>query len=135
MVSNDKNKVTVDSILAKLSPEEKKVFMQAQKSVEARAKKKSVQRRLDDEDRACVQKCLEKVGCKEKKLALNDARALALRWVLTKCGNEFGQHVKDLLYGGARQKSETDKVDPPTLQPRQKVQQGTYKPPAVHVNQ
>ena len=68
MASDDKSKVTVDSILAKLSPEEKKVIEQAQRTVEARAKKKSVQRRLDDDDRKCIRECLKKAGCKDKKL-------------------------------------------------------------------
>ena len=135
MVSN-KNKVTVDSILAKLSPEEKEVFEQAQRSVEAKAKKKSVQRRLDDEDRKRIQECLSKVGCKEKKLALTDARTLALRWVLTRYGDEFGQHIKGLLHGGMKQRSENDGVVLPTVaQPRQNVQQGSYKRPVGQGNQ
>lgn len=133
MVSN-KNKVTVDSILAKLSPEEKEVFEQAQRSVEAKAKKKSVQRRLDDEDRKRIQECLSKVGCEEKKLALHDARKLALRWVLTNHAEAFCQYIKS--FHGGTAKPVTDEVNPQTFASyRQNVQQGSYKSPTAHGNQ
>ena len=135
MASDDKSKVTVDSILAKLSPEEKKVIEQAQRTVEARAKKKSVQRRLDDDDRKCIRECLKKAGCKDKKLALNDARTIALHWVLTEHSKEFGQYINGLLHGVVAT-SETEKVESPTVaQPRQNVQQGSYKRPVGQGNQ
>lgn len=95
----EKGKITVDSIWAKLSPEEKIIFKKAQKEAldkaKAQAKKKNTKRLLDDEDRERVRSCLTKAGC-DVKLALNDLRTLALRWVLENKSEEFGEYVKSL---------------------------------------
>lgn len=116
-----------EKLLARLTPEEKKAFEAAQKNVVAKAKKESAQRRMDDNDRRRVKECLAKVDA-DAKMSLSAARILALRWVLDKYADEFGQYVK-MLHGGEA-KSQTDVVDPATYATRQEVaRQGGYKRP------
>ncbi len=130
---NEQKRISVESILAKLTPEEKMVFEQVQKSTEAKAKKKAVQRRLDDADRKSLRDCLDKVGCNDKKIALNDARTLALRWVLANHFEVFGKYIKELHGVAAIVETEVNKPSA-FIQPRQNVQQGTYKYPVEHGN-
>ena len=99
MDDNNTGQITVESIWAKLSAEEKVIFKKAQKDAldkaKAQAKKQNTKRLLDDEDRERVRSCLEQAGC-DVKLALNDLRTLALRWVLDNQSDEFGEYIKSL---------------------------------------
>lgn len=99
MDDNNTGQITVESIWAKLSAEEKVIFKKAQKDAldkaKAQAKKKNTKRLLDDEDRERVRSRLTKAGC-DVKLALNDLRTLSLRWVLDKHSDEFVEYVKSL---------------------------------------
>ena len=99
MNDNNTGQISVESIWAKLSAEEKVIFKKAQKDAldkaKAQAKKKNTKRLLDDEDSERVRSRLKKAGC-DVKLALNDLRTLSLRWVLDKHSDEFVEYVKSL---------------------------------------
>ena len=123
--------VTMGSILAKLTPEERMAIEQAQKSATALAKKKSVQRMLDNDDRTRIRSCLAETGCNSK-FTLSNVRVLALRWVLDNHSNEFIQYLKGLSLHGEAKMSQ-NRPGRLATPPRQQVQQGSY--PAGRGNQ